>query len=625
MPADVTENPARLHSAVSLLLQRVVAHPGDLDARLVYADEIGGPRGEAITLHAQLAAAGIAALDDLVFGALAGDELAHRASQYRALVRLHREHAEAWTEDLRVPDLHVTFRAGFAAHVRTGSAGADQLAVLLEREPVTSLTLTIYAPEVVMAYARLPLHRITRLELDGFPEDGLEVAQLLRAMPALTTLVFGRRPGPQHLDGIADHPALVELELKRPTDALIARLASLPIAARLERLAVGGMADSGDTRRDTYDDPLAVFTGCFPAAREIASNWVGVDDAHFERGDLALPPSVQLTAESYTSAAVESLAPALGGVRHLALNDDLDDAACIALATHAPQLERLSFGGRLTAAGLGKLGRLPLRRLVVWAAAKGDPHRLAAALAPLPLESLELRRVPDEVGVAVGRALESPLRALALDHVEVGEAGARAICASQFAAHLRRLRIDTSDAIEAGVAAIAGLPALVELLLDDCGARPVVALAEHSALAALAIERPGPPAVRTALRERFGGEPYREPNLYVFPFRYHRVSKGVLGDALAQFEPQDHGHGWDVAVGDEQVWFSTTGDHKLRPLAAALVADPATAAAVRECATVIRVGFHGVLTPLRPILRALVTAFEGGVVWNAHEDELVEL
>ena len=204
-------------------------HPDDDGPRLVWADAVGGERGELVVLQCELARGG---------GSLARHrELRTRESELLAA------HGKIWGE-LAGTALHAEFRRGFVETVAID--GAVSLA--------TMVTLT-------------PLLRAASCEVTARTEiDRLFAAPELARLEGLYIDVVGPRPAtaivhplglrPRGLGGVVDnHLASLELPRLRAfgSNAIDAgRLARSPIAARLERLHIPGVRMTRSAAADLF-------------------------------------------------------------------------------------------------------------------------------------------------------------------------------------------------------------------------------------------------------------------------------------------------------------------------------------------------------------------------------------
>lgn len=476
------------------LVAQLARDPDDLDARSVYADAIGGERGEAIALEVELARAGLADLDAVIDAPIVGDDLRRAIGLHRRIVEL-RGHTGA---------LRVTIYA---------PSDVDALAVL--RDP------SVWIDELTIAHAALPavaaspvLERVRALRVEV--PDLAACASLAAILDRLTRLRA------LALTDVADpavavaavaragvHPALAELALERATDRALAALAATPLAGRLRSLAITGWQDDPAPLRAPLA-PIAELAGAFPQLA--AFTVLGVDGIAVPARGVIAPARFAVSGLAISS--LRALLPALAPVRDLALDlgadERLDEVVPLAaLAAAAPALEALALEVEATTppldalAGLAHLRRFRLATSQVLAAHDLAPIVVERALAHLALDG---RRVAPDALAAIAREPDArSLRSLALARVPIGDAALRVFAASPHVARLRALALHRTDPIGArGLDAIAQLRELVRLVVDRVlpGNGDPPALAGHPALVACELVEYRARAVRRIPRTR---------------------------------------------------------------------------------------------------------------------------
>jgi uncharacterized protein (TIGR02996 family) len=207
-------------------LAAVLADPDDDDARRVYAEHLGGERGEYIALSLR--------------------RRSSRKVQVRAAELLAAGGA-AWIAPFRRAVKSCQWSRGFVERaIIEARAFARHGASLFEREPVTALYVLACEPRDVAAFARVPgVGAIRELGLSRTKLDGPSLGKLVRSLRGVRTLGLAEHDlsdGGAEALATATLPALTHLSLARCnlTAHAIATLAGSRTLASVEELNVSG-------------------------------------------------------------------------------------------------------------------------------------------------------------------------------------------------------------------------------------------------------------------------------------------------------------------------------------------------------------------------------------------------
>jgi uncharacterized protein (TIGR02996 family) len=362
------------------LLEACRAAPDDDAPRLVWADAVGGERGELVVLQC-----------DLARGGLPPAEAAARRRRERELLA---RHGAAWA-GLEAFRSRFEFRRGFVEAVELDARTfASYGEAIFRRAPLLrSLTAGLTATDDDPSDG--PIARLRRLtEAPAFWRlGGLDLAGV-----GVQARAYGYDPG---FDGRGDEAARL--------------LAASGAVAQLDAL---GISSSGLTAAGVHH---LVASG---ELAHLEALWLRGHDLGADAllAVLARAPRLR-SLDLYGAADLEAIAPALPPLAELHLSG-IGDAALAALggSRAAPTLERL----RLTLGAIGDVGALRafprLRELDLRVARLGDPAHAGADLAAadlaaaLPaLRRLQLSSLTPAVALrAIARALGPQLEELAL-------------------------------------------------------------------------------------------------------------------------------------------------------------------------------------------------------------------
>jgi uncharacterized protein (TIGR02996 family) len=455
--------------ATQRLLQAVLDEPDDLASRRVYADALiaaGDPRGELINVQCDLATA--------TPTAPAWAELVQTEGELLAA------HAKTWSAPFAGFLWHPTYERGFIenAFVNTKKF-IPACGELLEREPVTSLAmreLTVAAAGILGA--RPELHRLRKLRITesslgakgiqalfpaplaqlrelnfynaGIDDQGLALlapmyAQLERLNLTATRVTYGAL---EHFLGDARLAKLAKLHLGAllpGTDGtgFLAEHLALPALTHLD-LASSHVANE-DLRHLASNTTFAKLRGLRLESNNLAGPGLGD----------ALTPLTQLevldvSTNALARDAVVSLARLAVPLRVLRLYQcRIGDDHLEALATARFALRRLDLGyASVHARGIEAIGKTdwPLEKLELWACKIGDDGAAALANASFTRTLRELvvgYNNFSDVGVAALAAGSWPrLERIVFRGDSIGEAGAKALAASQTMPALRSLKFE---------------------------------------------------------------------------------------------------------------------------------------------------------------------------------------
>ena len=280
-----------VHLDETYLLDDIRSAPDDDGPRLVWADAVGGERGELVVLQI-----------DLERGGLTARETIARKKRQRQLLA---QHGAAWS-GLEGIARRVSFARGF---VDAAEIAAPQLLeyageIAYAAPLLSSLTITDLDPELRARVVADPfvrtlrgldvtavdglelrglralgvpslrapidpraLHGMERLWLDRVDADAMH-ALLATGLPSLRSLHLGSRCPLAQVASLIP-PTVTELHAYHGTDSLAA-LARTPLAATIERLDVGDDADPRDLA--AFPRLRSLYVGCLrevPRARDL--------------------------------------------------------------------------------------------------------------------------------------------------------------------------------------------------------------------------------------------------------------------------------------------------------------------------------------------------------------------
>lgn len=156
---------------MDVLLDRVLADPQDLGARMVYGDalvEANDPRGELVIAQCTLASAGIDRVADLVDAEIPEAELARLAGIQRRVQQLVARHQRKWLAPLELPDgAWVRFRRGMpeSITIRKGEPAVPLLERLVKLTPIGELELRSQNAQTLREIGAMPLVGLRALDL----------------------------------------------------------------------------------------------------------------------------------------------------------------------------------------------------------------------------------------------------------------------------------------------------------------------------------------------------------------------------------------------------------------------------------------------------------------------------
>jgi hypothetical protein len=617
------------------ILGAMFADPDDDAAKLVYADAIGGARGEAIVLATDLARAGLPTIRDLALSSLTGTELAHRAAQHRRLETIGTRDAVQWASEFKC--YLWLGRHGMLERLSLNSAhDLGAVAKVASQLPLDEIDSSADQSGWLSALAALPLSSLTTLITTGAVGsanvDAFE--RLLAGTPRLTSLTMtlnepvSEASVARIIDALSRLPRLAKLIVQNVTDPFVERLGASALAPRLRELEL--RATRNRPWPGVFVDPLVALDGRF-SSLESFGLWLDrdVDAAHARPARLVVPAALRLLGGIGRNV-FDALLPALSGVRALSLYQPSEWRLPFEqLVPAAPRTERLELS--IEAQFLPPLAALPLRHCRLFTNRNAPTAAVAALLEGGTLESIELSGYPPGLEDLLPLLAASPrmrgVRALSVTSLNVGDEAAFAIARSPHFARLRSLVMSVLGGLsDRGLTALAESPTLqglVELSVRGrTGARLVPAMAAHPLLARVGHSPPVNPSARAALEARFGALDASPNVIHVFlPRALHGgdVARALPHDPTRTFSG-DKPHYW-LASGAIQVVEELDFDGK-HAIAAGALGAPFTAASMITISARTADLPHATMGP---IVRSIAAALAPVAIWDAYHGVLLDL